>query len=372
MIRYLRRMRAIAYKELIHMARDMRVVYMALGLPVVMLVLFGYAVSMDIDHVSLAVVDQDATRASRRLIEAFVAGGSFVHKINLRSVEQAQPLLRAGKVKAVLVIPKKYQRDRARGLDVGSQLLLDGSDGAVASIVMGNAMRIVHSLPFAERVNLKASLSQGPPIRSRFNPAMLSAYNIVPGVIVMILGMVSTVLTALTVAREWERGNMEQLFATPVRRGQIILGKLIPYAVLGFVQTLLVLTLGSYMFDVPIVGSLMLLFGASLLFLIASLAVGLFVSVATKSQILSILFAALLGILPALILSGFIFPIANMPEWLQVLTMFFPARYYLLVLRGVLLKGNGLQILAPQLLALTGFAVAVLALAVAKFRRRLD
>jgi ABC-2 type transport system permease protein len=355
MIRFLRRLRAIAYKELIHMSRDVRVVYMALGLPVVMLVLFGYAVSMDIDCVPLAVADYDGTRASRRLIEAFVAGGSFMRKQTLLSANEAQPLLRAGKIKAALIIPEGYQRDRARGRFASAQLLLDGSDGAVASIVLGNAMRIVQSLPVDQRANLKPTLSQGAPIRSFFNPAMLSAYNIVPGVIVMILGMVATVLTALTVAREWERGNMEQLFATPVRRSQIILGKLIPYVLLGFVQALLVLTLGSYMFDVPIVGSLTLLFGASLLFLVCSLAIG-----------------ALLGILPALILSGFIFPIANMPEWLRALTMLFPARYFLVVLRGVLLKGNGLQILAPQILALIGFATAVLTLAVVRFRRRLD
>jgi ABC-2 type transport system permease protein len=349
----------------------MRVVYMALGLPVVMLVLFGYAVSMDIDHVSLAVLDADRTRASRRLIEAMVAGGSFVQQMSFWSAEQAEPLLRRGRVEAVLIIPEGYQRDRARGRGAGAQLLLDGSDGAVASIVLGNAMRIAQSLPPSERVRLRPTLSAGPAIRSRFNPAMLSAYNIVPGVIVMILGMVSTVLTALTVAREWERGNMEQLFATPVSRGQIILGKLLPYAALGFVQTLLVLTLGSYIFDVPIVGSLWLLFGGSLLFLVCSLAIGLLVSVATKSQLLAVQFAALLGIMPALVLSGFIFPIANMPEWLQALTLFFPARYYLQLLRGVLLKGNGLQVIAPQLLALAGFGAAVLALAVARFRRRL-
>jgi ABC-2 type transport system permease protein len=372
MVRFIRRIRAIAYKEIIHMARDIRVVYMALGLPVVMLVLFGYAVSMDIDHVPLAVIDHDETRASRRIIEAFVAGGSFVFQQSLSSEQQAEPLLRAGKIKAVLIVPAGFQRDRFRGRLTSAQLLLDGSDGAMASIILGNAMRIVQSLPVDDRVSLKAALSQGVPLRSRFNPAMLSAYNIVPGVIVMILGMVSTILTALTVAREWERGNMEQLFATPVLRSQVILGKLIPYAALGFVQALLVLTLGSYMFDVPIVGSLVLLFSASLLFLVCSLAIGLLVSVATKSQLLSVQFAALLGFMPAMLLSGFIFPIANMPGWLQLLSMAFPARYYLLTLRGILLKGNGLEVLAPQFFALIAFATIVLTLAVIKFRRRLD
>jgi ABC-2 type transport system permease protein len=372
MMKYLRRTRAIAHKELLHMARDIRVVYMALGLPVVMLVLFGFGVSMDIDHLPIAVLDQDNTPASRRLVESLVAGGAFSRKVDIHSPGEAETLLRKGTVRAAIVVPRGFARDRARGMPTSAQLLIDGSDTSVASIAMGNAIRIVQSMPPDNRVNLGPALSAGPSIKTRFNPAMLSAYNIVPGVIVMILGMVSTMLTALTVAGEWERGNMEQLFATPVRRSQIILGKLIPYAALGFVQTLLVLTLGTYMFGVPIVGSLALLFGASLLFLLCTLGLGLLLSVATKSQALSIQLSVILGMLPVLLLSGFMFPIANMPKVLQGISMAFPGRYFLSVLRGILLKGNGADVLAWDLLALGVFALLVVSLAVVKFRRRLD
>jgi len=187
----------------------------------------------------------------------------------------------------------------------------------------------------------------------------------------MILGMVSTLLTALTVAREWERGNMEQLFATPVSRSQVIVGKLIPYAVLGFIQTLLILTLASYMFDIPIVGSLTLMFGCSMLFVLSMLGFGLYASVTTKTQLLAVQLAATLGYMPAMLLSGFLFPIGNMPSWLQAISAFFPARYYLVTLRGILLKGNGLDVLLPQVLALAAFAAGALALAVAKFHRRI-
>ncbi len=370
MKRFIRRTRAIAYKELIHMIRDVRVVYLALGLPVVMLAVFGYAVSLDVERIPIAVVDQDGTRASRRLVEALLAGGVFVREADLPSPDGAERLFRRGRIKAALVIPRGHQHDLARGVASGAQLLVDGSDGTVASIAMGDALAIVQTLPTDERLPVRGSLS-GPPIRTRFNPEMRSAYNIVPGVIVMILGMVSTLLTALTVAREWERGTMEQLFATPVSRSQVILGKLIPYAVLGFIQTLLILTLGSYLFDVPIAGSLTMLFVSSLLFLLCMLGIGLFVSVATKTQLLSVQFSAMLGYMPAMLLSGFLFPIANMPLGLRGISSAFPARYYLSSLRGVMLKGNGLSVLVPQFLALVAFALGVLALAVARFRRRL-
>jgi ABC-2 type transport system permease protein len=372
MLKYLRRTRAIAQKELIHMMRDIRVIYMALGMPVVMLVLFGFGVSMDIDKLPLAVLDQDNTKASRRLLESLTAGGAFARKIDIASSDEAEPLIRSGVVRAVVVLPKGFARDRARGLPTAAQLLIDGSDSSIASIAMGNAIRIVQSIPQDDRVRQTPTLSSGPPIKTRFNPAMLSAYNIVPGVIVMILGMISTMLTALTVAGEWERGNMEQLFATPVRRSQIILGKLIPYAALGFVQTLLVLTFGAYIFGVPIVGSLALLFGSSLLFLLCTLGLGLLLSVATKSQALSVQLSVMLGMLPVLLLSGFMFPIANMPRFLQGVSMAFPGRYFLSALRGILLKGNGTDVLGPDLAALSIFAFIMIALAVAKFKRRLD
>lgn len=353
------------------MVRDARVLYLALGLPVVMLVIFGYAVSLDVDRIPLAVADQDVTRASRRLVEALVAGGAFVREATLSSPDEAGPLLRRGRVEAVLVVPRGYQRDLARGGPAGAQLLLDGSDGTMATLAMGEAAGIVQSLGTPGRARARPSLSTGPPIRTRFNPGMRSAYAIVPGVIAMILGMLSSLLTALAVSREWERGTMEQLFATPVARSQIILGKLAPYAGLGLVQTLLVLTLGSYLFGVPIAGSLPLLFGCSMLFVLCMLGIGLLVSVTTRSQLVSVQLTAMLGYMPAMLLSGFLFPIANMPGWLRALAAAFPARYALAALRGIMLKGDGLGVLGPEVAALSGFALAVLALAVGAFRRRL-
>jgi len=360
---FIRRTKAIAHKEVLHMIRDPRVIYLALGLPVIMLLLFGYGISTDVDHVPIALVDHDRTQASRRLTEAMVAGRSFVVVSRPTTPEAAYPELRRGKVDAVLVIPAGYQRDLARGQPAPAQLLVDGTDGTVASIAIGDAIGA------AQQVMARAP--PGPPVVQRFNPAMRSAYNFVPGVIALILAMVSSLLAGLTVAREWERGSMEQLFATPVGRAEILLGKLLPYVVLGLVQTLLVVTLGSWLFDVPIRGSPVLLLGASALFLIAMLGVGLVVSVITKSQLVSVQVALLITLLPTTMLSGFMFPIANMPWVLRAVSVVLPGRYYITILRGVFLKGNGIDVLGPQLAALSVFAVLTIAFAVVKFRRRL-
>jgi ABC-2 type transport system permease protein len=367
--RFIRRTRAVAHKEVLHIIRDARSVYLALGLPVVMLMLFGYGISQDLDHIPMAVADQDQTPASRHLSEALVAGGAFVREAELASPDDAEAMLRGGGVKAVLVIPRGFERNRARGVPVAAQLLVDGSDGTTATVALGDAAGIIRATS-PERA-VRASLGAGPRIHVRFNPAMRSTYNMVSGVIVLILAMVASLLTALTIAREWERGSMEQLFATPVGRVEIIAGKLIPYAGLGFVQTLLVLTLGSYMFDVPIRGSLLTLFGCSTLFLLAMLGTGITASVIAKSQLVAVQFALVLSYMPVAMLSGFMFPIENMPSWLQAISMAVPGRYYVTTLRGVLLKGNGLEVLAHDIIALAIFAAAVLLLAVWRFRRRL-
>jgi len=370
MTHFFRRTKAVAHKEVLHILRDARAIYMALGLPVVMLMLFGYGISQDVDHISMAVVDQDRTPASQRLSQALVASGDFARGVELASPDDAEAALRIGKVRAVLVLPRGFARDLARGIPTAAQLIVDGSDGTTAAVALGDAAGILQASSLARAV--KASLGVGPRVRVRFNPTLRSTYNMVSGVIVLILAMVASLLTALTIAREWERGSMEQLFATPVGRAEIIIGKLIPYAGLGLVQTLLVITLGSYMFDVPIRGSLVTLFACSSLFVLAMLGTGLLTSVIAKSQLVAVQFALMVSYMPVAMLSGFMFPIQNMPGWLQGISMAVPGRYYLTTLRGVLLKGNGLNILAGEVAALAFFAAAMLALAVWRFRRRLE
>jgi ABC-2 type transport system permease protein len=371
---FLRRVRALAQKEILHIVRDVRVIYLALGLPVVLLALFGYAVSFDLDRLPVAIIDQDRTPASRRLVQAMTASDAFQVVAELAEPEQVEAHFRRGDFKAALVIPKDFNRSLARGEPTEAQLLLDGSDGVTTGIAMGYAAGVsqAETRRLLEKTGLVPKPALDSRVRFRFNPGVRSAQFIVPGLIAMILAIMAVLLTALTVAREWERGSMEQLFATPVRRLEVIVGKLLPYVAIGMVQVLLVLSVGAWLFDVPIVGSLWLLFGAAFLFLVGMLGQGLLISVVTRNQQVATQVGMLSSMLPTLLLSGFLFPVENMPKLLQLVSLAIPGRYFIVVLRGVLLKGNGISVLWAELLALLVFATAMILISTARFRRRID
>ena len=364
----------MAIKEAIHITRDKQVIYMALGMPVVLLLLFGYAISFDLDRLPLGIVDQDQSPASRRLVQAMTASDAFEVTHQLDSPDQVDPLFKQGKLKVALVIAKGYGRALKRGDLALAQLLLDGADGNTAGIALGYGAGV------GQAENLRAISAEGLEIqmpiqvriRARFNPGMESARFIVPGLIAMILAIMAVMLTALTVAKEWEQGSMEQLFSTPVGRLEVVIGKLLPYLAIGMVQVLLVVTLGSYLFDVPVRGSLVLLFGGALLFLACMLGQGLLISVVTRNQMVATQAGMMSSFLPTILLSGFMFPIENMPWALQAIATIVPARYFIEILRGVMLKGNGIGVLWPQILALTAFAFAMVLLSTLRFRRRLD
>lgn len=371
--RFFIRVGALAAKEATHIRRDPRVLYLALGMPVVMLLLFGYGVSFDIDRIPLAVVDRDQTEASRRLVADFVASGDFVQGASLASEAEIEPLLRRGGAAGALVIPKGLSRDLARGEDVPVQVVFDGSDGMSTTQALARADAIAQAATM--RIRREGGLSAAPPLRvsawTRFNPTGRSAIYLVPGLMAYVLAMVSVLLTALTVAREWERGSMEQLFATPVGRLEIVIGKLLPYLGLGCLQVLLVLAMGAWVFDVPMRGSLALLGVAAVLFMLGMLGQGLLVSVVTRNQMVATQGAMMSSMLPSMLLSGFLFPIENMPLPLRAVSAAIPARYFVHALRGILLKGNGFAEVWPDLAALAGFAALVVVVSTARFQRRL-
>jgi len=259
------------------------------------------------------------------------------------------------------VISSGFAEHLRRGQEAPVQVLLDGSDGTMAQAVLGSATQLVAATIGTPPIEATATLL--------YNPALRSAVFFVPGLIAYVMAIAAVLLTALTVAREWERGNLELLFTTPVGRLEIVLGKLAPYLGLGLLQALLVLSVGTALFDVPIRGDLVLLFFAALLFLVGMLGQGLLISAVTRSQQLATQVGAISSLLPTLILSGFLFPIENMPWPLQVLANIFPARYFIDALRGILLKGAGLGVLWPDLAGMAAFAVFVLAVATLKFKR---
>lgn len=365
------RILAMAGKEVLHIRRDIRTLYLALAMPVLLLVLFGFGISFDVDHLGLAVVDQDRTAQSRELVRQVTASEEFVVQSEGTAPADGLRELRRGNAIGVLVVPRGFAEDVATG-GAQVQLLVDGSDGNTANQALAKAQALVEQ---ASR-KLGGGALRTPPlevrVRTLFNPESRSALFLVPGLASYLLAIVAVLITALTVAREWERGSMEQLFATPVGRLEIVVGKLLPYLGIGLLQVLLVLTAGAWVFDVPVRGSLVALGLGALLFLIGMLGQGLLISVVTRNQVVATQVATMTSVLPSMLLSGFIFPIENLPPPLKVVSMLIPARYFVSTLRGVLLRGNGLDVLWPQLLAMAAFATVMLTLATRRFQRRLD
>jgi ABC-2 type transport system permease protein len=370
--RSLRRIGAMAGKETLHIQRDPRTLGLALAMPVVMLFLFGYGVSTDIDHIPLAFADQDQSEASRALARAFDGSGEF-QLVARPTPERAETLLRGAAVVGTLVVPRGYQQDLLLGRRTQVQLVVDGTDPVIGNQILAKADAIAR----AESQRLAGAAFAGlrPPLQvkvwTRYNPEGRSALFMVPGLSAFLLAVTAVMLTALAIAGEWERGSMEQLFASPVGRLEIVLGKLLPYLALGLVELLLVVAFGALVFEVPIRGSPALLVLMGLAFLVGMLGQGLLISVVAKNQLVATQAGALSAMLPSVILSGMIFPIENMPLALQAISRVIPARYLVHGLRGILLKGNGLDVLWPDLLAMTVFAVCVLGLATARFKRRL-
>lgn len=362
---------AIAAKEVLHIRRDPRTLYLALGMPLVMLLLFGYGVSFDLTHIPLAWVDEAPSVSSRALARAFAHSGDFQVQ-PASDVSELQGRFRRGEALGGVVVPRDYEQRLLAGEDVRVQLLVDGADAVSANQVLSKADAIVrdHS---RRRAGLEALRVQ-PPVQVKvwtlYNPTGSSALFMVPGLAAYLLAISAVLLTALAIAGEWERGSMEQLFASPVGELEIVLGKLLPYLVLGLLQLLLVLAFGATAFGVPIRGSLPVVLLAGMLFLLGMLGQGLLISVVAKNQLVATQAGALSALLPSMLLSGMIFPVENMPAPLQLLSRVVPARYLVHTLRGALLKGNGLQTLWPDLLAMLLFGIAIIAIAKKRFVRR--
>jgi len=370
--RSLVRIGAMAAKETLHIQRDPRTLYLALGMPVVMLFLFGYGVSFDLERIPLAVADRDRTEESRALVDAVTAAREL-ERVAEVPAERADELFRRNRALAVLVVPEGYGRDVARGERTRVQLLVDGADSVSANQVLAKVDALVRAE--TRRLSGPGLADRAPPLRvqvwTRYNPEGRSALFMVPGLAAYVLAISAVLLTALTIAGEWERGSMEQLFAAPVGRLEIVLGKLLPYVVLGMIELQLVLAFGTVAFDLPVRGSAVLLFSIGFFFLAGMLGQGLLISVVAKNQLVATQAGALSALLPSLLLSGMVFPIGNMPLPLQLLSRIVPARYFVHALRGLLLKGNGLDVLWPDLVALVAFVVVILGLATARFQRRL-
>lgn len=373
------RFSAVARKELIHVIRDPRALGISILLPLVMVLLFGYALTLDVDNVPIVVWDQSGTPQSRDLVSRFTASPYFSLVSGVDSYGQIEAGLDHGNALMGLVIPIDFGRRVAAGRPVEVQLIADGSDANTASIAIGYADAIVSGYSREASISMARRLTgrtlQVPlDLRSRtwFNMDMESKDNIVPGIIAVIMMLIAALLTSLTVAKEWETGTMEQLISTPVRGPELVLGKLVPYFGIGMLDMLLAVLAGRWLFSVPLRGSLVALFVMSAIYLAGGLALGMLISIATKNQLLASQTAYMVTFLPAFLLSGFMFDVYAMPKALQLFTYLVPARYFVAMLRGLYLKGVGPTVLYAEGLLLLAFGVVMMLLSVKKFRKKLE
>jgi ABC-2 type transport system permease protein len=372
------RLFSIIRKEFIQIFRDPRTLGLILVMPIVQLFLLGYAATTDVKNVPIAIWDQSRSPESRALLDAFRAADYFRIDYEVRSEEDIQILIERGDVRAALVIPPDYDSRLLEG-DAQVSMILDGSDATVGSTALSTANLIGQS--YSIKVLTEQASRQGraatvkPPLEVRtqvwYNPDLVSAYFMIPGMIGMILYMITALLTASAIVRERERGTIEQLIVTPIRSWELVVGKIVPYVILGFFDTLEVLLIGHYWFKVPIRGDLSLIFATSGLLLLSSLGIGLFASTIANTQqeaFLTVMFT----MLPGIFLSGFFFPLDAMPQFLQIVSYAIPLRYFLVIIRTLLLKGVGLAAIQNEVIALAIFGVVIMGAAAARFRKRLD
>jgi ABC-2 type transport system permease protein len=373
----LRRIWAMSRKEFLHVLRDPWSLGMALALPALMLVLFGYALTLDVDRVPLVVWDQDNTPQSRELVSRFTASRYFSLYSGAVSYSQIEDAIDRNDALAGLIVPAGFARDLASGQG-RAQFIVDGSDNNTAAIAMGYADAV--SLAYRRELLIDSRPVGGAragvapaELRPRvwFNTDLESRNYIVPGLIAVIMMVIAALLTSLTVAREWERGTMEQLMSTPVRGHELILGKLLPYLAIGFTDVLLAVAMGQFLFGVPLRGSVTLLLALSVVFLVGAMSLGVLISVMARSQLVASQMAILITFVPSYLLSGFMFAIRNMPEAVQALTYLVPARYFIVVLKAIYLKGVGLAVIAWDVVLLVVFAAAMVLLANLRFKRKL-
>jgi ABC-2 type transport system permease protein len=366
------RLWAIARKEAIQLRRDARSLGLAFVLPVIMLVLFGYAITTDVQHITTAIVDRDHTPESRALTSAFSESNYFMVKYSPQTDVGVEELIDLAKVRVVVVIPERFASDLKSGRPAPVELLLDGSDAKTANVARGYADAIART--YSQNATIVSRHGPAPVTaqgRVWYNETLDSASMIVPGLIAVIMSIISAMLTSLTVSREWERGTMEQLAATPVSRAEVILGKLVPYLVIGLIDVAIAVILGVYVFEVPFRGSLLTFTLGSTVFLIGVLGLGTLLSTKLKSQLLASQAAIFATYLPALLFSGFMYTISNMPVVLQWISSVVPAKYYVSFTRGVFLKGNGLDVLWPAIFGLAIYAAFTVTMSIKNFKKEL-
>jgi len=369
------RIMAVAEKEWIQIRRDTRSLILTMVAPAFLVLLFGYALNMDVKNVSIAVFDQDRTSFSRQFVEKFTHTEYLSLNYRVDKYRDIDGLIDRGKIALALVIPVDFTRKIKSGRNTDIQLLVDGSDSMTSTVALGYVRAILAQFNIETRMEGLnkagvADMEMPIDVRNRiwYNEELQSKNYVIPGLIVIILALVSALITSLTISREWERGTMETLITTPVRPFEVMTGKLLPYMVIGSFNVVLTFLVGHFVFDIQLRGSFLELMALAILFLMGMSALGILISAATKIQVLSIQAAMIVTYLPSFILSGFIFPVKNMPVLIQGITYLIPAKYMIVLIKGIVLKGIPASMMMTQIIFMIIFTLVVFLLSLKKFR----
>jgi ABC-2 type transport system permease protein len=373
----MKRLRALLIKEFLQMRRDRLTLAMMLGLPIIQLLLFGFAINTDVKHLPTIVFDQSLQQDSRDLLSALEASQYFDITNIASNFQEVNAAVDSGKTKVGIIIPPDFSENLKHGRTAAVQVIVDASDSMSASSAI-SAAQLIGQRKSQQIILQKMRGFSGHPvelpydirIRPWYNSDFISAFYMVPGIMGVILTMTMVMITSMAIVRERERGTLEQLIVTPMKTWELMLGKIIPYSIVGYVQVTVALLVGIIVFDLPIRGSLALLYGLTFLFIIASLALGILISTVTKTQMQAMQLSFFV-FLPSILLSGFMFPREAMPLFFNLLGNLLPLTFYLQILRGIILKGVGLSVLWPQILALTIFIIVTLTISIKKFQKKI-
>jgi ABC-2 type transport system permease protein len=359
-------------KEFYHILRDRRVLLILIGMPIVQVLLFGFALSTEIKNTKIAVLDLDKSSESIALIAKINANQYFDVTENLSNNSQIRDAFKPGKIKAVLVIPNQFSENLNQQNKAQLQILVDGTDLNLANLILGYMQNIIVDFQKNTTNNPQISVGISPEIRMLYNPQLKGAPNFVPGVIALILLIICVMMTAVSIVKEKETGSMEVLLVSPMKPSYIIISKAVPYFIISLFVLIIILFLSNILLDLPVNGSYILLFFVSMIFIVTNLLIGIIISIAVKTQQQAILFSLIGTMLPTIMLSGFMFPIENMPIPLQIFSNILPAKWYYLMLKNIMIKGTGLSVIWKYLLILAGMMMILFVIAVKKFKIRLE
>ncbi len=359
-------------KEFLHIFRDPRTLLILFGMPVAQIMIFGYVITNEIKDIPIAIFDQAKDRASREISNKLVSSGYFSLKMNLNSIKEVEPVLRQGEVKEVIVFEPDFNNKMESGNKGTVQLLTDASDPNTANLIVSYTSGIIRDYALSRYGSEKMPSLIEPKIRMMYNQDLKGVFMFVPGTMALILMLISAMMTSISISREKELGTMEVLMVSPIKPFQIVVGKLIPYIVLSFINAVVIIALGTFVFGLPVRGSLILLLLESLLFISLALSLGILISTVSNSQMVA-MFISLIGLmLPTILLSGFIYPIENMPLILQWISNIMPPKWYIIIVKDIMIKGEGLRFVWKETLIMLGMTLFFMLAAIKRFKIRLE